>query len=63
MESKQDRLQRRNKDIRTQFEKKRKEQPKWTVEAVIESVGTDFYLSVRTIDAIISYEGIYRKTK
>jgi len=63
MESKQERLQRRNKEIRVRFEKKRQEQPKWKIEAVVESIANDFFLSVRTIDAIISYEGIYRKTK
>ncbi|MDX6190197.1 hypothetical protein SGQ83_12620 [Flavobacterium sp. Fl-318] len=60
MESKQERIKRRNKDIRTSFEKKTKAQKKWTVDAVIESIATDFYLSVRTINAVIAYEGIYK---
>ena len=63
MTEKQERLIRRNKEIRARFEKKRKEQPKWKIEAVIKSVADDFFLSCRTIDAIISYEGIYKKTK
>jgi hypothetical protein len=63
MENKQERLQRRNKEIRIRFDKKRKEQPKWKAEAVVQSISTEFFLSVRTIDAIISYEGIYKKTK
>lgn len=60
MESKQERLNRRNKAIRTSFNKKTKAQSKWTIEAVIESVAKEFYLSVRTINAVISYEGIYK---
>ncbi|MDI6051184.1 hypothetical protein QLS31_15250 [Flavobacterium sp. XS2P24] len=63
MTEKQERLMRRNKEIRIRFEKKRKAQPKWTFEAVVQSIANEFFLSVRTIDAIISYEGIYRKTK
>lgn len=60
MECKQERLQRRNKEIRIRFEKKRQEQPKWKVEAVVQSIADEFFLSTRTIDAIISYEGIYK---
>lgn len=60
MESKDERLKRRNKAIRTSFEKKTKANPKYTVEAVIETIANEFFLSVRTINAIISHEGIYK---
>ncbi|WP_417940364.1 hypothetical protein [Flavobacterium sp. RS13.1] len=63
IESKEERLLRRNKEIRIAFEKKTKANPKWTIDAVLDSIAYDFFLSVRTIDAIISFEGIYKKTK
>ena len=61
MSSQKERLKQRNKAIRTYFDKKKKDNPKWTFEAVIENTAQKFYLAERTISAIISFEGVYKK--
>ncbi|WP_353511553.1 hypothetical protein [Flavobacterium panacagri] len=33
--------------------------PKWRIDAVIEEVAKKAFLSSRTVDAIVNYEGIY----
>ena len=50
----------RNRQVRKCFYDTQKKKPKYTVEAIIEEVASKFYLSPRTIDGIISFEGIYR---
>lgn len=60
MESKEERLKRRNKAIRKSIEETTNRQPKWTIEAVIDEVANRYFLSTRTVNAIISHEGIYR---
>lgn len=52
----------RNSKVRDEFYKVKAKNPKWRIDAVIEEVANKFFLSSRTIDAIISYEGIYNDT-
>ena len=53
------RLQRRNKRIRELFGELTNKYPQWCIDAVIEEVAGRVYLSPRTVEAILSYEGIY----
>ena len=53
------RLQRRNKRIRELFGELTNKYPQWRIDAVIEEVAGRVYLSPRTVEAILSYEGIY----
>jgi len=54
-----ERLSERNKKVRSFFYQTLEKNPKWKMSAVIEEVASKFFLSNRTVDAIISYEGIY----
>lgn len=56
-----ERFTERNKIIRQCFYKLSKDNPKWRIEAVIESVADKYFLAPRTIEAIISHEGIYNE--
>ncbi len=58
--ARKDLLLERNCQVRKCFYDMQKKKPKYTVEAIIAEVANKFYLSPRTIDAIISFEGIYR---
>lgn len=53
------RLNERNAKVRDEFYKVQSKNPKWRMDAVIEEVANKFFLSTRTIDAIITFEGIY----
>ena len=53
------RLQCRNEKIRELFGELTNKYPQWRVDAVIEEVAGRVYLSPRTVEAILSYEGIY----
>lgn len=59
--SKEERLKSRNKAVREYFDSKLKKEKKWKLEAVIEDTANKFFLSIRTVNAIISFEGIYKK--
>ena len=56
-----DRLIERNKLVRACFNATQKKNPKWRFDAVIEEVAVKFFLSSRTIEAIIGYEGTYKE--
>ena len=53
------RLIRRNTDVRKYFEALQEKNPHWKTEYVINQVADKFYLSERTITAIITNEGNY----
>ena len=53
------RLQKRNEKIRELFGELTNKYPQWRIDAVIEEVAGRVYLSPRTVEAILSYEGIY----
>lgn len=55
-----ERLIQRNNQVRKQFYDLLSKNPKWRIDAVIDEVAKKFFLSSRTVDAIINYEGIYK---
>ncbi|WP_235819376.1 hypothetical protein [Flavobacterium oreochromis] len=57
--SKEQRFEQRNAYVRDLFYKTMAKYPKWRVECVIEEVASKVFLSERTVNAIISHEGIY----
>lgn len=54
-----ERLKRRNESVRKLFETLSQRYPQWRAEAIIAEVATQMYLSPRTVEAIVFYEGIY----
>ena len=58
------RLQRRNEKIRELFGELTNKYPQWRIriDAVIEEVAGRVFLSPRTVEAIISYEGVYAES-
>lgn len=54
-----ERLKQRNESIRKLFESLSQRHPQWRTEAIIAEVATQMYLSSRTVEAIVFYEGIY----
>ncbi|MEX6627553.1 hypothetical protein PG913_08350 [Tenacibaculum pacificus] len=59
MSSKEERFTNRNNKIRSLFDKKSKNNPKWRVDAILKDVAEEVFLSKRTVEAIIKGEGIY----
>lgn len=57
-----ERFKERNKAVRQQFHKLSKDNPKWRIDAVIDTVAEKNFLSSRTVEAIISHEGIYSES-
>lgn len=57
--SKEQRFKERNNYVRQLFYETQKKYPKWRPEFIVEEVAKKVFLSTRTVDAIISYEGIY----
>lgn len=57
--SREERFIKRNQKIRNLFNKVSNKNPKWRVDAVIEDVADEVFLSERTVEAIIKGEGIY----
>lgn len=57
--TRKERLYQRNEKVRQLFQKISAKNPKWRVDAVIDEVAEKMYLAPRTVEAIISYEGIY----
>jgi hypothetical protein len=55
-----ERLTERNNFVRKQFYDLHAKNPKWRIDAVIDEVAAKVFLSSRTVDAIINYEGIYK---
>ncbi|AMA48974.1 hypothetical protein [Flavobacterium covae] len=63
MTARKQRLTERNSQVRKLFYDILAKNPKWRVDAVIEEVAKKVFLSNRTVDAIINYEGIYNDNK
>ena len=57
--SKKKRLQDRNEKVRDLYAKISKKHPNWRSDAIIKDVSDTFFLSTRTIEAILKGEGIY----
>jgi hypothetical protein len=57
--SRNKRLQERNKKVRILFAKISKKNPNWRSDVIINEVAETFFLSTRTIEAILKGEGIY----
>lgn len=55
------RLQERNMKVRTLFNELVEKYPQWRLNAVIGEVSERVFLSPRTIEAILSNEGIYKE--
>lgn len=56
------RLQQRNEKIRELFSELTNKYPQWRIDAVIEEVAGRVFLSPRTVEAILSFEGIYAES-
>ena len=56
------RLQRRNQKIRELFNEITNKYPQWRIDAVIEEIAGRVFLSPRTVEAILSFEGIYAES-
>ncbi|MCC9071224.1 hypothetical protein LNQ49_06405 [Flavobacterium sp. F-65] len=57
--TRKERLLERNNLVRKHFYSLMAKNPKWRIDAVIEEVAKKYFLSTRTVDAIVNYEGIY----
>ena len=57
-----ERLIERNKKVRHLFDKLCTANPKWRIDCVIDEVANQSFLSPRTVEAIISHEGIYNES-
>jgi hypothetical protein len=57
--TRKERLTERNNQVRKLFYDLQQKNPKWRIDAVIEEVASKSFLSKRTVDAIINYEGTY----
>jgi ADP-heptose:LPS heptosyltransferase len=57
--TRKERLEQRNNLVRKYFYDIKDKNPKWRIDAVIDEVAAKVFLSSRTVDAIISYEGVY----
>ena len=55
--TKEERTASRNKKVRDLFNKVSSKNPKWKPEYVIKDVALTFFLSERTVEAILRYEG------
>lgn len=58
--TRKERIIERNKSIRIEFKKMVKDNPKWRIDSVVEEIAKKRFLSSRTIEAIVSGEGIYK---
>lgn len=56
------RLQLRNQNVRKLFNELSEKNPKWRMDAIIEEVAKRMFLSERTVEAILKFEGIYNDT-
>jgi|LakMenE01Jun11ns_1017448.scaffolds.fasta_scaffold7709546_2 hypothetical protein len=60
---KKERLAERNNQVRKLFYDTQQKNPKWRIDAVIEEVSNKMFLSNRTVNAIIKFEGTYNDGK
>lgn len=52
-------LKARNQDVRTYFDELCKKHPEWRLDALEDKTASRFYISARTVRAILKGEGIY----
>lgn len=57
--SRPDRIKARNQKIRDYFSSLERKHPQWRWDALLQEAEKEFFLSPRTIDAIIKFEGVY----
>ncbi|MFJ1330247.1 hypothetical protein [Capnocytophaga canimorsus] len=57
--TRKERLHQRNEKVRGLFQELSAKNPKWRIDAVISEVAERMFLASRTVEAIISYEGVY----
>ncbi|MDO4783357.1 MAG: hypothetical protein Q4A09_09115 [Capnocytophaga felis] len=60
--TRKERLHQRNERVRNLFQELSAKNPKWRIDAVISEVAVRMFLAPRTVEAIISYEGVYNDT-
>jgi hypothetical protein len=61
--TRKERLNERDTQVRKLFYESQSKNSKWRIDAVVEEVATKMYLSSRTVEAILKYEGIYGTSK
>ena len=49
----------RNKNVKTRFNELSNKYPRWKYDALLDSLSLEFYISKRTITAILNNEGRY----
>ncbi|HIE45690.1 MAG TPA: hypothetical protein EYP87_05925 [Flavobacteriaceae bacterium] len=54
-----DLIQLRNKNVKIRFNKIQEKYPNWKYDAILKELTTEFYISKRTISAILNNEGTY----
>ena len=54
-----ERIKARNNNIRNLFTKISDKNPNWRYDAIVDNVAKEYFLSPRTIEAILKGEGIY----
>lgn len=57
--NKKERLKERNKALRTYYEDTKNKYPMYKNDYLLQKVADKFFLSIRTVEAIIYYEGTY----
>ncbi len=61
--TRKERLNERDTQVRKMFYDSQSKNSKWRIDAVIDEVAEKMFLSSRTVEAIIKYEGIYGENK
>ena len=59
MQNKENRKKKRNENVRKKFNTTVEKNPHWKTDVILQQIAIEFYLSKRTIEAIIKGEGIY----
>ncbi|MEO2064477.1 MAG: hypothetical protein ABGW97_15955 [Christiangramia sp.] len=57
--SRPERLKRRNSKVRDFISSLEKKHPQWRFDAVVEETADNFFISPRTVEAILRREGVY----
>lgn len=57
--TRKERLHQRNEKVRSLFQELSAKNPKWRIDAIISEISERMFLASRTVEAIISYEGVY----
>ncbi len=57
--TRKERLHQRNEKVRKLFKELSAKNPRWRIDAIVGEVVNRMFLAPRTVEAIISYEGVY----